>query len=537
MTAQILVVDDEPHFELIVRKAFRRQIRAEEYNFIFALNGVQALQKIEEHPEIEMVLSDINMPEMDGLTLLGKLNELYPLLRTVVITAYADMSNIRTAMNGGAFDFLIKPIGLEDLKKTIEKTLRQVRQLRELERIRREKENARRELVDHLQKMDKLKDDFLANISHELNTPLNGIIGITESLSDGAAGPLSLGVRDNLDMVISSGKRLSSLVHDLLDFSKLKNSDLKLNLKPLQISSVAQAVLGLCRPLLAGKELTLHNEISENLPLVLADENRLEQILYNLVGNAIKFTEKGHVKATAQVHGDLVEIAITDTGPGIPEEYHESIFNSFEQLESSETRKYSGTGLGLAITRQLVQLHGGVIGIQSEVGAGSCFSFTLPVCLDQDARVADPEMEERRILTWEMDDSAPQPVASDLVESERKCRILVADDEPVNLRVVSNQFALQGYEVVTCLNGPEALETLEREQFDLFLLDLMMPGMSGYEVCRKVREKWSLFNLPILILTAKTSPAISSKAWLQAPMIIWRNPLIKESYWQGPIPC
>ena len=515
MVARILVVDDEPHFELIVRKAFRKQINNQEYQFSFALNGIQALQQLEKDSKVDVVLSDINMPEMDGLTLLARLNERYPLIRTVVITAYADMSNIRTAMNGGAFDFLVKPIAMDDLRKTLKKTVDHVAQLHELDAIRKEKERADRDLMDHLKKMDRLKDEFLANISHELNTPLHGIIGIAETLADGVAGPLSDQVIQNLSLVVSSGKRLSALVHDILDFSRLRNSDLELQLRPIRVGSVIQVVLALCRPLLAEKPVQLVNEIPESLALVLADENRLEQILYNLIGNAIKFTDQGYVKAMARDRGAMIEITIEDTGIGIPENKFEAIFNSFEQVDGSTARKYGGSGLGLTITRKLVALHGGTIEAISELGSGSRFTFTLPKSKTvpgrepvQPSPTADPIRPVESLLETELHpgERRQEPELKD-EPLGGSFRILIADDEAVNRQILTNRLALQGFTLVPVGDGPAVLDALKGdEEFDLLLLDVMMPGMSGYEVCRAVRKKYSLFDLPILILTAKNQP-------------------------------
>jgi len=196
-----------------------------------------------------------------------------------------------------------------------------------------------------LSRLDVLKDDFLANTSHELRTPLNGIIGIAESLLDGAAGKLSTPVESNLRLITSSGKRLSSLVNDILDFSRLKNADINIHKTAVDIRSLADVVLHVSRPILGGKPVKLNNDIDESTPLVWGDENRLQQILHNLIGNAVKFTDTGDVRVSAETKGEFVEISVTDTGIGIPKEKWEDVFKSFEQVESSDKRKYTGTGL------------------------------------------------------------------------------------------------------------------------------------------------------------------------------------------------
>jgi two-component system sensor histidine kinase ChiS len=225
-----------------------------------------------------------------------------------------------------------------------------------------------------LQRLDRLKDEFLANTSHELRTPLNGIIGLAESMIDGATGALTKIQATNLSMIATSGRRLSQLVNDLLDFSQLKHRQIELKLKPVGIRGITDLVVQICHPLIGGKNLQIVNKISEEIPPLLADENRLQQILYNLVGNAIKFTDQGLIEVSAKIISDEDElghenrqlaITIADTGIGIPEDRLERIFADFEQGDGSTARKYGGTGLGLSVTKQLVELHGGSISVKS----------------------------------------------------------------------------------------------------------------------------------------------------------------------------
>ena len=342
--------------------------------------------------------------------------------------------------------------------------------------------------VDELQKIDRLKDEFLANTSHELRTPLNGIIGLAESLKDGAAGKLPDKANDDLDMITNSGKRLSHLINDILDFSKLKNKDLDLSLRPIDLYSVAQVVLRLSEPLIDGKDLALINEIERGVPLVEADENRLQQILYNLIGNAIKFTQQGEVRLNAQAQNEELEVTITDTGIGIAEEKFEIIFNSFEQIEGSTIREYGGAGLGLSVTKQLVELHGGYIKVSSVIGKGSTFSFTLPISkTKRSEKVSLHEANNEKIHQLENEEFSEKAIdiQEKVIETHGKL-ILIVDDEPVNRKVLENHLSLAGYSVVLVNNGQEALDILNTgTSFDLVLLDVMMPGMSGFDVCEK----------------------------------------------------
>ena len=360
-----------------------------------------------------------------------------------------------------------------------------------------------------LREVDQLKDQFLANTSHELRTPLQGIIGLAESLKDGIAGKLPIKAIETLNMINSSGIRLANLVNDILDFSKLKKHDLELQLKPVDIRSIVGVVFSVFQPLIKTKDLDLTYSIPENLPYVLADENRLQQILHNLLGNAIKFTEKGSIQLTTEVDNGMVAIQIIDTGIGIKKNKQKSIFKSFEQAEGGISREYGGTGLGLSVTKQLVKLHGGKIRVESELGMGSTFTFTLPVTdgkiiekAESDSYIVKQHVqEELELETVENPEEIEEIIPSPL---NGRVEILVVDDEPVNLQVLKNHLTLEGYHVTLANNGMEAIDLIEKgNTYDLIILDIMMPKLSGYEVCQKLRESFLPSELPVVMLTAK----------------------------------
>jgi len=354
-----------------------------------------------------------------------------------------------------------------------------------------------------LEKLDKLKDEFLSNTSHELKTPLNGIIGIADSMIDGATGKLPKESIKNLKMISDSGNRLSNLVNDILDFSKLKNHEIVIQKKSVDIKSLADMVLLLSRHLLNGKNIELVNDIPENAPTILGDDNRLQQILLNLIGNAVKFTDSGEVKISTQGISDTeLTIIISDTGIGIPQEKFDSIFQSFEQVDSSIARQYGGTGLGLSITKTLIELHGGKIWLESDLGKGSRFFFTLPISKEKFVSKKVEEINIRPLTDNILYADEPNEfILSN--DSNRKIKILVVDDEPVNVQVLENHLSLANYKVLKAQNGEEALSILEKEEVNLILLDIMMPKLSGYEVCKTIRKTHSSGNLPIIMLTAK----------------------------------
>ncbi len=386
---------------------------------------------------------------------------------------------------------------------------------------------------EELRKANSLKDEFLASTSHELRTPLHGIIGIAESLIDGVTGDLSSPTRSNLSMIVNSGKRLSHLINDILDLSKLRNRDIKLNRKPVALKPLADIILLMCQSLVRSKPVLLHNRISTDIPPVNADENRLQQILFNLVDNAIKYTKSGNVTVSAMVKGDQVEITVADTGVGIPNELQEHIFEAFEQGGESISRESGGTGLGLNITRKLIELHGSSIKLESEVGVGSMFTFSLPSLIhSKDTSPRSQELIEDK-AGFLNSDSPPlssdshrnidgvelirmmYPIPEDVATNPMKAQIrqdstytiLIVDDEPVNLQVLTNYLSFHDYHIEQANDGKQALELVEKHNPHLILLDVMMPQISGYEVCRRLRQKYPRTELPILLLTARSQPA------------------------------
>jgi|GEM_PF-1017627 len=397
------------------------------------------------------------------------------------------------------------------------------------------------ELESHnteLQKLDKLKDEFLANTSHELKTPLNGIIGLSESLVDGAGGPVSDAMKRNLELIVLSGRRLYSMVNDLLDFSRLKENQMTLDIVPVDIRSVCNLVLALSENIVPeGKNLTILNELPPDVPGVLADPSRLEQIVFNLVANAVKFTEAGYVRLKASWTDHIVTVSIEDTGIGIPEDKQELVFESFQQADSSISRRFGGSGLGLAIVKKLLLLHGGDISLRSRPGEGSCFSFTLPRAPEHSALIPNSvshiranktlgnssdiiDMARIQQLQAAAVPALPAAAARSLTEipldvlngqhidpnapARLQGTILVVDDEYINLTVLINNLTLFGYTIVSASSGAEALRLIERHgKPDAVILDIMMPDMSGYELTRELRKQFTASQLPVILLTAR----------------------------------
>lgn len=274
---------------------------------------------------------------------------------------------------------------------------------------------------------------------------------------------------------------------------------------------IVETTLSLLEPLLDGKPILLKNKIPQNVPPVEGDENRIQQIMHNLAGNAIKFTKKGEIRISAQFQAqseerDMLSIVVADTGIGIAAGKLESIFHSFEQADASISREYSGTGLGLSISKRLVELHGGTIQVESEPGQGSQFGFSLPISKE---RAVQKKKLLRKVEKLK-ETAAPLNSAIELIENaadQDGFHILIVDDEPVNLQVLNNQLSMHSFSILQAGSGEQALKKIQNKKPDLVLLDVMMPRMSGYETCRKIREMYPPNELPVIMVTAKNQVA------------------------------
>lgn len=362
------------------------------------------------------------------------------------------------------------------------------------------------QLSDRLRSLDRLKDEFLANTSHEMKTPLHGIINIAQSMLEGAAGRMSAKQEENVALIASTGRRMANLVGDLLDFSKLRNGDLVLKRELVAIKPAVQVAFEMFRHLAGSKPVRFVERLSDH-HRIYVDEGRLTQILNNLIGNALKFTASGEITVTAREIDGWLAISISDTGIGIARDKLEMIFESFEQAEGSIIREYGGTGLGLSITKQLVELYGGEIAVDSELGQGSVFTFTAPLATDQEAQSTVGTMAYMGEFTELA--SARTSSSSTIIQDggAGSPTVLVVDDDAANRQVLLNLLSLEKYTVIAVDGGMEAMRQLEQNRrIDLAVVDLMMPSMSGYELCRQIRKRHSLSELPVLLLTARNRP-------------------------------
>lgn len=344
-------------------------------------------------------------------------------------------------------------------------------------------------LLEKANEANHLKRQFLANISHELRTPMNGVLGMTELA---LAGPLTPEQRENLTLAHQAGSSLLALLNDLLDFSRIESGRLALEGVAFPLRGTVESVFAGLQPAAAAKGLGFHLRWDPRLPeWVSGDPVRLRQILRNLTANAIKFTEAGEIELAAEAESpaagpSMVRFSIRDTGIGIPKDKQEAIFDAFVQSDGSSTRRFGGSGLGLSIAASLVRLMGGRIWVESSPGRGSTFSFVIPL----------PAAQRR---------NGRPPAATDSAEvSAHTPRILIAEDNPVNQKLAKRLLASWGYETVVVPDGADAVREWERQSFDLILMDVHMPSLSGTDATRQIRqrERQQGARTPILGFTA-----------------------------------
>ncbi|KAG2425936.1 hypothetical protein HXX76_013309 [Chlamydomonas incerta] len=488
-------------------------------------------------------------------------------------------------------------------------------------------EGNRIQVIQELKDLVEQKERFMSSMSHELRTPLNGIIGLSDALLVGSCGEINDQALKTITTIKTSGARLLNLINDILDAASMRKGKLTIKHEKVNLKRVVDDVIDLCQPL-AKRGVKLVNDLRETVPFVLGDTGRIIQVFHNLIGNSCKFTHSGTISISAAVKDDEVEVAVADTGIGIPEDKFDQIFLAFEQVDMSVTRKYGGTGLGLNLVKQLVEAHGGRISVKSRENQGTTFYFTLkihsehpnegqPQMTPTDTVAAVPPPEHSQLATVrgaapsagglspssgapagprrapsrrgsftdkmlgalgasmgghhkkppsETDARGEGPHAgnagcggtgssalrrmsrdshghgpnppphpnsvtagpqvsgpmslsdaaalmkgalkrkSSFREKGTKVRVLSVDDDPVNQLVIQNLLAPVGYEILQAMDGQEALKVLTEEERlpDVILLDVMMPGMSGYEVCRKLREMYPLSCIPVIMISAKS---------------------------------
>lgn len=361
-------------------------------------------------------------------------------------------------------------------------------------------------LAEKLLLEDKRKDTFLVNTSHELRNPLYGINNLTQSILDDKSNPISNEHRSRLQILIQISNHMSFMLDDLLDLSRLKENRIRLQLTSVNIQSVTYGISDIIKLMLDGKPIKLNIDLPDSLPAVYADENRLMQILFNLLHNAAKYTDEGTITVRAEARNGIMCIHIEDTGVGIEEDVLQTIIHPYEQAHTNDVRASGGFGLGLSICKQLVELHGGKIKVQSRIGIGSRFTFSLPLAKKSSIQAGEtyPVLQEsKKVMDVTPNISKPN-TEEETVAWNIKPEILVVDDDSINLKAILHLLEVENYKITTVTNATEALSLLEKDRFDLVISDVMMPHISGYELTKLIRKNYTISELPVLLLTARS---------------------------------
>jgi signal transduction histidine kinase len=487
--ARLLVVDDEESVALTVSEVLRQ----EGFRVETASSGNQAVRLLEQ-AEYDLVLTDLHMDGGDGISVLGEIQQRAPLTISIVLTGFASVETAIAAMRSGAYDYLVKPCNIEDLKHTVRRgvehrllMLREREARARLEEFNRELqqrvEERTIELVrrnEELAEANRAKDIFLATLSHELRTPLTPVLGWVNLLKTGALDPAS--VVQALDTIERNARLQARLVDDLLDISRIVTGKLQFEREPVDLNAVVTSAINTISGQAAQGGVGLTGEPASSPIIVQGSPVRLEQIVLNLVSNAVKFTERGgRVTVRVEHMGEVANVVVEDTGIGIAPEFLPHVFESFRQADGSTTRQHGGLGLGLAIVRALAKLHGGNVRAESEgVGRGARFCFTLP-CEVRDC-------------------GQPEVLACEAVGAQLQS-VLVVEDSPDTLQLLNVLFEKRGCRVFTAENAAEALDIARQETPDIIISDIGMPGMNGYELLSSLRRLPGMQEVPALAIT------------------------------------
>ncbi|CAH6784274.1 Histidine kinase [Vibrio chagasii] len=367
------------------------------------------------------------------------------------------------------------------------------------------------EAANRAQKASEAKSLFLATMSHELRTPMNGVLGIAQIIKEDSQ---SADTRKQAQIIIDSGQHLVTILNDILDFSKVEQGKMELELSPFSVTDVVTHLDKTLTPLATDKGISF--VIKDNIPTniqLLGDSARTRQILFNLAGNAVKFTESGKVEVEFEIAPTTppsVNIMVSDTGIGIAEDKVDHIFSAFEQAELSTTRKFGGTGLGLSIVKQLVELMGGTIDVSSQLNVGTCFTISLPL-----------EMHELEQQTTEQASTSINKTLNDFT-------VLLVEDNKINAMVIKKFCESINMTVENAYDGLQALDKLAANQYDLIIMDNHMPNMSGIEAIQKIRNELKLTTV-IFACTADVFKEAHDEFLVSGANFVLTKPLQKNS--------
>ena len=510
----ILIVDDNPNNLFTLKILLENSLDAE---VIEAESGFVALEKISEH-QIDLILLDIQMPDLNGFEV-ARLIRSRPKFKNIPIifltAVYKSEDFKQLGFASGAIDYLTKPIDDNILMSRLKAYLRVIAGEREINRqlseineqlekeveARKQAEEALVDLNRQLKEASQHKTDYLSSMSHELRTPLNALIGYISLALSSLKNEVPPEKLENLGKASQTSRVLLQLLNDVLDFAKIEAGKIEMLIEDVDLQEIIEDVAITAEGLLLEKAVEVRTEIETNLPEIQSDYTKIKQMLNNLVGNAIKFTAEGLVTIRAYriKNREQVRIEVEDTGPGIQKEKLGSVFESFQQADSSIKKKFGGTGLGLAITKNFCTMLGGELGVKSKVDKGTIFWLELPL----EAPPSEALEPEEELPAFTLPDEQPAPGGSSSPDTGRTFdSVLIVDDDEMNLQVVGETLQILGYTQYQTLGAQEGIRIAKEVHPDVILMDIAMPDIDGLEATRILKQDPATSDIPVIACSA-----------------------------------
>ena len=490
---RLLVVDDEESLRITTAAILEK----EGYHVDTASSGDEAIALLADK-DYDLVLTDLHMEGGDGLSVLNQIRRHSPLTISVVLTGFATVESAIAALQEGAYDYLVKPCDIDSMKHTIRRGVEHRRLMLAEQKARTDLEqlnlDLERRIIERTAELTRLngelaeanraKDVFLATLSHELRTPLTPVVGWIKLLRSGNLDEKS--IAQALDAIERNAWLQSKLIDDLLDTSRIATGKLHFEPKPTDLNTVVTAAIDTVRASASSRNIELTVNLWPSMMVVMGEPVRLQQIAWNLISNAMKFTEPGgRVTVATRNEGSQGRLVVTDTGIGIAPEFLPHVFDRFKQADGSTSRRHGGLGLGLAIADALAKLHGGKIEAESQ-GTGKGSSFTLHVELATSERIAPERMEQR-------------------THSLNGLDVLIVEDSADTLTLLRAVFSREGANVTTAASAAEALEQAVNKRPNVIISDIGMPDVDGYQLLEQLKVIPGLDDVPAIAISGYAS--------------------------------
>jgi len=498
--ARLMVVDDEESLRITTAAILEK----EGYTVDVASSGNEAVELLA-GADYDLVLTDLHMEGGEGLMVLNEIRRNAPLTISVVLTGFASVESAISALQEGAYDYLVKPCDIETMKHTIRRgvehrwlMLAEQKARADLEELNRDLEKRIAERTSELTRLNaelaeanRAKDVFLATLSHELRTPLTPVVGWIKLLRSANLDAKS--VAQALDAIERNAWLQARLIDDLLDTSRIATGKLQFEPRPTDLNTAVKAALDTVLAMAASRNIELSVKLSPSTLVVMGEPVRLQQIAWNLLSNAIKFTDPGgKVTVTTETEGREAHLAVVDCGVGIPRDFLPHVFDRFRQADGSTSRRHGGLGLGLAIADALAKMHGGRLDAQSDgVGKGSSFAFHIGLVAGES-------------LAAEKTESKPR--------SLKDLSVLIVEDSVDTLTLLSTMFSRKGASVMQASSASEALDAASSNPPDIIISDIGMPDVDGYEFLQQLKQIPGMDGVPAIAISGYASDEDRRKA-------------------------